>query len=69
MDSKIGNFEVGKDFDALVIDLNSPDSILDSYKKIEYTLEERLQRFIYSGDDRNIIEVYVAGNKVIQKWT
>ena len=62
LDEKIGNFELGKQFDALVIDLNSPDSALDNL--VDYTLLERFQRFIYSGDDRNIVEVYVCGRKV-----
>lgn len=31
---------------------------------MNYTLKEQLQRFIYSGDDRNIVEVYVSGHKV-----
>lgn len=52
----------GKDFDALIINLNAKNSLLDNFK--EYTLEEKLQRFIYSGDDRNIVSVYVRGRKV-----
>ena len=63
MNDQIGNFEVGKEFDALVIDLASADSILDNLQ--EYTLDEKLQRFIYSGDDRNISEVYVSGHRVM----
>lgn len=54
---KVGSFEEGYEFDALVID----DSNLFGD---DLTLEERLQRFIYTGDDRNIVERYVAGNKV-----
>ncbi|XP_058810850.1 guanine deaminase [Phymastichus coffea] len=63
MSDKIGNFETGKEFDALVIDLNSSNSVLDNI--LNYTLEEKLQRFIYSGDDRNIAEVYVSGHRVV----
>lgn len=55
---KVGSFEEGYDFDALIID----DSNLG--EKEDRTIEERLQRFIYVGDDRNIIERYVRGNKV-----
>lgn len=61
MDKEIGNFEVGKDFDALVVDTSVSIQGLDFRND---NLEERLQRFIYSGDDRNIIEVYVSGHKV-----
>ncbi|KAJ8678956.1 hypothetical protein QAD02_014743 [Eretmocerus hayati] len=63
MDDRIGNFEPGKEFDALVIDLSAPGSVLDDVQ--DYTLLEKLQRFIYSGDDRNIVEVYVAGRRVV----
>ncbi|WIV13098.1 guanine deaminase [Proteiniborus sp. MB09-C3] len=54
---KVGSFEEGYEFDALVID----DS---SFLGDNLTLEERLQRFIYLGDDRNIVERYVAGNRI-----
>lgn len=55
---KVGSFEEGYEFDALVID----DSSLPIFKTL--TLEERLQKFIYTGDDRNIKERYVAGRKI-----
>lgn len=55
---KVGSFEEGYDFDALIID----DSPLTGIKDL--TIEERLQKFIYIGDDRNIIERYVKGRKV-----
>ncbi|KAK0161849.1 hypothetical protein PV327_008256 [Microctonus hyperodae] len=59
---RTGDLSVGKEFDALVIDVNTPNGPLDNLKN--YTLNENLQRFIYSGDDRNIVEVFVSGNKV-----
>lgn len=55
---KVGSFEEDYDFDALVID----DSSLSDIK--ELTIEERLQKFIYIGDDRNIIARYVKGRKI-----
>ncbi|HLR35183.1 MAG TPA: guanine deaminase [Tissierellales bacterium] len=55
---KVGSFEKDYDFDALIID----DSNLGNFKKL--SLEERIQRFIYIGDDRNIEERYVQGVKV-----
>lgn len=62
MDSEIGNFIVGKEFDALVVDINvNAVQVNDSRN---YTLEEKLQKFIYSGDDRNILQVYINGYKV-----
>ena len=56
---KVGSFEPGYDFDALVIDdaeLNHDD----------YTLAQRLERFIYIGDDRQIAHRYVRGNEVLE---
>jgi guanine deaminase len=55
---KVGSFEDGYEFDALVID----DSTLPTFKTL--SIEERLQKFIYIGDDRNIKERYVAGKKI-----
>lgn len=53
----VGSFEKGYDFDALVID----DTNLNHDN---YTLEERLERFIYIGDDRNILHRYVCGSLI-----
>lgn len=54
---KVGSFEEGYDFDALVID----DSELNHDN---YSLLERLERFIYIGDDRHILHRFVCGNKI-----
>jgi len=59
---KVGSFEEGYEFDALVID----DSALSGSSGRDYTVEERLNRFIYLGDDRNIAVRYVAGRKIEQ---
>ena len=62
IEDKIGNFVPGKEFDALIIDpsveggpfdLGEDDSALDVF-----------QRFIFTGDDRNIERVYVRGRRV-----
>lgn len=44
------------------MDINVNDGLLNTFQN--NTLEEQLQKFIYSGDDRNIVEVYVRGCKV-----
>lgn len=54
---KVGSFEEGYEFDALVID----DSSLGD---LDLSIKERLQRYIYIGDDRNIVDRFVAGKKV-----
>uniref|UniRef100_A0A8D0L9K6 Guanine deaminase n=1 Tax=Sphenodon punctatus TaxID=8508 RepID=A0A8D0L9K6_SPHPU len=57
LDDVIGNFEVGKEFDALLINAKASDSI--------WIYANILLCFMVSGDDRNIEEVYVAGKHVV----
>ncbi len=57
---KVGSFEQGYEFDALIID----DSRLNSFHSL--SIEERLQKFIYTGDDRNILIRYVDG-KIVEE--
>lgn len=54
---KVGSFEPGYDFDALVID----DSELNFDN---YTLPQRLERFVYLGDDRQIVARYCQGRLI-----
>jgi len=55
---RVGSFEPGYDFDALVID--------DSELKIDadYSLLQRLERFVYIGDDRHIAARYCQGRLI-----
>lgn len=68
IDDRVGNFNVGKEFDALLIDLNSKDSSIDLDLKNEgdFTTKELFQKFIYLGDDHNIDKVFVAGRCVVE---
>ena len=50
---KVGSFEPGYEFDALII--------REDESPLELSVEERLERFIYTGDDRDIEERYVGG--------
>ena len=54
---KVGSFEPGYEFDALVID----DGVL--YPD-EYSLPHRLERFIYLGDDRQIVHRFCRGEEI-----
>ena len=56
---KVGSFEPGYEFDALVID----DSELNHDN---YSLLHRLERFIYLGDDRHIVHRYCRGSEVAE---
>ena len=51
---KVGSFEQGYEFDALVVD----DTYLNAF---DYTLEQRLERYIYLGDDRDIKRRFCRG--------
>lgn len=53
---KVGSFEPGYDFDALVI--------TEDESPLDLSPEERLERFIYTGDDRDITERYVSGRLI-----
>lgn len=71
LDDKIGSLEVGKEFDALLIDVYPKDGPITHFPEFpelkpdckDY-LVNLVQRFTYGGDDRNIVQVYVKGEKV-----
>ena len=57
---KVGSFEEGYEFDAVVMD----DKILAHPQKLN--LAERMERAVYLGlDERNITSKYVAGKKLL----
>jgi guanine deaminase len=56
---KVGSFEPGYEFDALVID----DSNLNHD---HYSLLERLERYIYLGDDRQIVHRFCRGKEILE---
>lgn len=55
---KTGSFEPGYAFDALIID----DA--DALKYNSFTLTQRAERMIYCSDDRNILHIYVDGERL-----
>lgn len=55
---KVGKFEEGYEFDAVVLD----DENLPTPR--EFSTHERLERIVYLGDDRNIAAKFVAGRKL-----
>ena len=58
---KVGNFEVGKDFDALVINTCAKGSPTTVYEHDD--LLDQFQKFLFLGDDRNIEQVLVQGRR------
>ena len=55
---QVGSFETGYDFDALVID--DSELLIDD----DYSLLQRLERFVYIGDDRHITARYCQGRLI-----
>ncbi|MBS6172486.1 MAG: amidohydrolase family protein [Clostridiales bacterium] len=56
---KVGSFEEGYEFDAVVLD----DSRLESSRQM--SVKDRLERMIYLADEREVKAKYVRGNKII----
>lgn len=77
IDKKVGSFDVGKSFDALLVNVGE-DSLNPAVWRLnsatphqETELEEKkkvvdgwLERFLHGADDRNIERVYVQGRLV-----
>lgn len=73
LEEQVGSFHVGKSFDALIVNagednlnpalwgIKGPEDLL---KKKEEIVDGWLERFLHSGDDRNIEKVYVQGRFV-----
>ncbi|KIM27033.1 hypothetical protein M408DRAFT_330198 [Serendipita vermifera MAFF 305830] len=72
LEDKIGNFVVGKEFDALVASVPGAGGEgrfggggnPGVWYQENDTLETLVERFMFGGDDRNIKDVYVCGRKV-----
>lgn len=65
LDDRIGNFAVGKEFDALEIhtmDLEQPGVM--SPVEADDSMSVIFEKFLMTGDDRNIAKVYVRGRSV-----
>lgn len=62
LNDTIGSFEVGKAFDALWVDLEHPDSSVDLIGN--ETQLQKLEKFLYNGNDQCLQHVYVQGKRV-----
>lgn len=63
MADQIGNFEVGKQFDALVIDVKDVVSVNRSLWETQQD-EALVKKWVFLGDDRTIRKVFVGGKLV-----
>ncbi|MAZ86420.1 MAG: guanine deaminase [Cellvibrionaceae bacterium] len=66
LDDKIGNFEVGKEADFVIMD-NAGTELMKYRQSHSHTLEEELFVLGTIGDDRSIAETYVMGVRVYDK--
>ncbi|CAF1183883.1 unnamed protein product [Adineta ricciae] len=62
IDTHIGSFEIGKEFDALLVDCNKDDQAFDYWSEDESDII--FEKWVNAGDDRNIVGVWVQGRKV-----
>lgn len=58
---KVGDFKAGKQFDALLIDVSDSRGGITAPLEENDTLRTMLEKFIMTGDDRNVARVYVRG--------
>ncbi|RHZ61280.1 hypothetical protein CDV55_101804 [Aspergillus turcosus] len=61
LDERVGNFAVGKEFDAL--EVRTGEGIMAPVEE-EDSMEVVFEKFLMTGDDRNIAKVYVRGRAV-----
>lgn len=64
-DKQVGGFAVGMEFDALVIDMrDGREGVNVPLDEENDSAERMLEKFVMTGDDRNIAQVYVRGKLV-----
>ncbi|KAK4195242.1 putative guanine deaminase [Triangularia verruculosa] len=64
LENKIGSFGEGKEFDGLVIGTHGTEQGIMTMVEEDDTLETVFEKFIMTGDDRNVVEVYIQGKCV-----
>lgn len=65
LDTKIGNFVQGKEFDALLVDVGGEDCInIDGFEDNDLAY---VKRWVFMGDDKSIRKVFVTGKEVAGK--
>lgn len=63
LDGKVGNFAAGKEFDACLVSTLMDDQVMTMVEP-EDTLNVVFEKFVMTGDDRNIQQVFVRGRRV-----
>ena len=61
MEDRVGGFDVGKQFDAQRIRMNSyHDTVLSGFE----SMEDIIQKFVFVGNDRNVVQLWIQGRLV-----
>ena len=63
MGDVLGNFKPGKKLDCLVVDVSAPGSPIDTFGGEDVL--EKFEKFLFLGDDRNIIKIFINGVMVL----
>lgn len=64
LDDLIGNFKVGKEFDAVWVATTTGLQSAMTPREEEDSLQTVFEKFVLTGDDRNIAHVFVKGRRV-----
>lgn len=64
LDDQIGNFAVGKEFDAVWVTTTTGLQSTMTPVEEDDSLRTKFEKFVLTGDDRNITNVYVKGRRV-----
>ncbi|KAG0349936.1 hypothetical protein BG005_010525 [Podila minutissima] len=62
LEATVGNFTVGKEFDAVLVNTAVENSPLDAFE--HDSVESMFEKYLFMGDDRNNEKVYVQGKEV-----
>jgi guanine deaminase len=65
LQESLGNFKIGKKFDALVINVHANPQIPQAPENSQNNLQDLFEKFIFCGDDRCIERVFVNGSEII----
>ncbi|KAL7799940.1 hypothetical protein V8C37DRAFT_366087 [Trichoderma ceciliae] len=64
-DEQVGEFAIGREFDALVVDMRDErNGVNVPLENDDDPAQRMLEKFVMTGDDRNIAQVYVKGKLV-----
>ncbi|KAG5793071.1 hypothetical protein H9Q69_007880 [Fusarium xylarioides] len=64
LEDKIGNFKVGKEFDAIWVVTTTGLQSAMTPREEEESLRGLFEKYVMTGDDRNVAQVFVRGRRV-----